>query len=40
MLQQEIEEEIADLYIEEDSRIMNNKKIINVDLVDGEIEIV
>jgi ATP-dependent Clp protease ATP-binding subunit ClpC len=40
MLQQEIEEEIADLYIEEDSRVMNNKEIINVDLVDGEIEIV
>ena len=40
MLQQEIEEEIANLYVEEDSIVMNNKKIINVDLVDGEISIV
>ena len=40
MLQQDIEEEIANLYVEEDSLIVNNKKIINVDLVDGEIKIV
>ena len=40
MLQQEIEEEIANLYVEEDPIVMNNKKIINVDLVDGEISIV
>ena len=40
MLQQEIEEEIADLYIDEDPVIVNNKKIINVDLVEGEIKIV
>jgi ATP-dependent Clp protease ATP-binding subunit ClpC len=40
MLQQDIEEEIANLYVEEDSLIINNKKIINVDLVDGEIKIV
>ena len=39
MLQQDIEEEIADLYVEEDPRVMNNKKIINVDLVDDEITI-
>lgn len=39
MLQQDIEEEIADLYVEEDPRVMNNKKIINVDLVDDEIAI-
>ena len=40
MLQQDIEEEIANLYVEEDPIIMNNKKIINVDLVDDEIVIV
>jgi ATP-dependent Clp protease ATP-binding subunit ClpC len=40
MLQQEIEEEIANLYVEEDARIMNNKKIINIDLIDDEIVIV
>ena len=32
--------EIANLYVEEDPLVMNNKKIINVDLVDGEIEII
>ena len=40
MLQQDIEEEIANLYVEEDPLVMNNKKIINVDLVDDEIAIV
>lgn len=40
MLQQDIEEEIANLYVEEDPRVINNKKILNVDLVDGEISIV
>jgi ATP-dependent Clp protease ATP-binding subunit ClpA len=40
MLQQDIEEEIANLYVEEDTRVMNNKKIINVDLVNDEIAIV
>ena len=40
MLQQDIEEEIANLYIDEDPVILNNKKFINVDLVDGEIKIV
>ena len=40
MLQQEIEEEIANLYVEEDPLVLNNKKIINVDLVDDEIVIV
>jgi ATP-dependent Clp protease ATP-binding subunit ClpC len=40
MLQQEIEEEVANLYVEEDPIVMNNKKILNVDLVDGEITIV
>ena len=40
MLQQDIEEEIANLYIEEDPTVINNKKIINVDYVDGEISIV
>ena len=40
MLQQEIEEEIANLYVEEDPIVVNNKKIINVDLVDDEIVIV
>ena len=37
MLQQDIEEEIANLYVEEDPRVMNNKKVLNVDLVDDEI---
>lgn len=40
MLQQDIEEEIANLYVDEDPVIMNNKKIINVDLVDEKISIV
>lgn len=40
MLQQEIEEEIANLYVEEDPRVINNKKIINIDLIDDEIVIV
>ena len=40
MLQQDIEEEIANLYIDEDPVILNSKKFINVDLVDGEIKIV
>jgi ATP-dependent Clp protease ATP-binding subunit ClpA len=40
MLQQDIEEEIANLYVEENPLVINNKKIINVDLVDGEIKIV
>ena len=40
MLQQDIEEEIANLYVEEDPLVMNKKKVINVDLVDGEIKIV
>ena len=40
MLQQEIEEEIANLYVEEDSIIVNNKKIINVDLIDDKISII
>lgn len=40
MLQQEIEEEIANLYVEEDKRVINNKKIINIDLIDDEIVIV
>lgn len=40
MLQQEIEEEIANLYVEEDPLVVNNKKIINVDLVNDEITIV
>ena len=40
MLQQDIEEEIANLYIDEDPSIINNKKFINVDLIDGEIKIV
>ena len=40
MLQQDIEEEVANLYVEEDPIVMNNKKILNVDLVDGEITIV
>lgn len=40
MLQQEIEEEIANLYVDEDPLVVNNKKIINVDLVDEKISIV
>ena len=40
MLQQEIEEEIANLYVEEDPRVINNRKILNVDLIEGEIAIV
>ena len=40
MLQQDIEEDIANLYVEEDPLVVNNKKIINVDLVDDEIVIV
>ena len=40
MLQQEIEEEIANLYVEEDPLVINSKKIINVDLVDDKIAIV
>ena len=40
MLEQDIEEEIANLYIDEDPVILNSKKFINVDLVDGEIKIV
>ena len=40
MLQQNIEEEIANLYVEENPLVMNNKKIINVDLVEDEIAIV
>ena len=40
MLQQDIEEEIANLYVEEDPLVMNKRKIINVDLVDDEISIV
>ena len=40
MLQQDIEEEIANLYIDEDPVLINKKKFINVDLVDGEIKIV
>ena len=40
MLQQDIEEEIANLFVEEDPLVVNKKKIINVDLVDGEIKIV
>lgn len=39
MLQQEIEEEIANLYVEEDPVVMSNRKILNVDLVDDEISI-
>ena len=39
-LQQEIEEEIANLYVEEDPIIVNNKKIINVDLIDDKISII
>ena len=40
MLQQDIEEEIANLYIEEDPIVMSNKKVLNVDLVEGKISIV
>ena len=40
MLQQDIEEEIANLYVEENPLVINNKKIINIDFVDGEIKIV
>ena len=40
MLQQDIEEEIANLYIEEDPIVMSNKKILNVDLVEDKISIV
>ena len=40
MLQQEIEEEIANLYVDEDPLVVNNKKIINVDLVGDKIAIV
>ena len=40
MLQQDIEEEIANLFVEEDPLVVNKKKIINVDLVDEEIKIV
>ena len=40
MLQQEIEEEIANLYVEEDPIIVNNKKIINVDLINDKISII
>ena len=40
MLQQDIEEEIANLYVEEDPIVMNNKKILNVDLVEDKISIV
>jgi ATP-dependent Clp protease ATP-binding subunit ClpC len=40
MLQQEIEEEIANLYVDEDPLVVNNKKIINVDLVEDKIAIV
>jgi ATP-dependent Clp protease ATP-binding subunit ClpC len=40
MLQQDIEEEIANLYVEEDPIVTSNKKILNVDLVDDKITIV
>lgn len=41
MLQQDIEEEIANLFVDENPHIMmNNFGYINVDLVDGEIKIV
>ena len=40
MLQQDIEEEIANLYVEEDPRVINNKKVLNVDLVEDKISIV
>ena len=40
MLQQDIEEEIANLDVEEDKRVINNKKILNVDLIDGKISII
>jgi hypothetical protein len=40
MLQQEIEEEIANLYVDEDPLVVNDKNIINVDLVNDKIAIV
>jgi hypothetical protein len=40
MLQQDIEEEIANLYIEEDPRVINNKKVLNIDMVEDKISIV
>ena len=40
MLQQEIEEEVADLYIDENPIVMNDSDVINVDLVDDKITIV
>ena len=40
MLQQDIEEEIANLYVEEDPIVMSNKKILNVDIVEDKISIV
>jgi hypothetical protein len=40
MLQQDIEEEIANLYVEGDPRVINNKKVLNVDMVDDKISIV
>ena len=40
MLQQDIEEEIANLYVEEDPIVTSNKKVLNVDLVDDKITIV
>ena len=40
MLQQDIEEEIANLYVEEDPIVTSNKKVLNVDLVDNKITIV
>ena len=40
MLQQNIEEEIANLYVEEDPIVMSNKKILNVDMVEDKISIV
>ncbi len=39
MLQQDIEEEIANLYVEEDPIVMSEDDILNVDLVDDEIKI-
>ena len=40
MLQQDIEEEIANLYVDEDPIVTSNKKVLNVDLVDDKITIV
>jgi ATP-dependent Clp protease ATP-binding subunit ClpC len=40
MLQQDIEEEIANLYVEEDPRVINNKKVLNIDMVEDKISIV